>query len=188
MPRLQPIHPKEATGKAKELLDAVQSSLGMTSDLLRTLANAPAALEAYLGFSDALSEGVLPTRLRQQIALTVAEVNRCGYSLAAHTAVGKTVGLSEENILDSRQAVSPDSKIQAALQFACQILEKRARVSDADVWRLRKAGYGDPEISEIVANVVLNMFTNYFNQVAETEVDFPKVGESVNRLEQSGNG
>ncbi len=97
------------------------------------------------------------------------------------------VGLSEENILDSRQGVSPDSKVNAVLRFARQIVEKHGWVSDANVWRLRKGGYGDEEISEIVANVVLNIFTNYFNQVAETEVDFPKVAESDNRREQSRN-
>ena len=181
MSRLQAINPKEAIGNAKVLLDGIGTKLGMTPNLMRTLANSPAALEAYLAFSGALSKGLLPTRLREQIALTVAEANGSSYCLAAHTAIGKMVGLSEENILDSRQGVSPDSKVNAALQFSRQIVEKHGWVIDADVWRLRKGGYGDAEIFEIVANIVLNIFTNYFNQVAETEVDFPKVPESVSR-------
>lgn len=182
MSRLQAINPKEATGKTKELLDGIETKLGMTPNLMRTLANSPAVLEAYLAFSGALSKGLLPTRLRQQIALTVAEANGSTYCLAAHTAIGKMVGLSEENILDSRQGVSPDSQVHAALQFVRQMVEKRGWVRDTDVWRLRKRSYGDAEISEIVANVVLNIFTNYFNQVAETEVDFPKVAASVKHL------
>ncbi len=187
MSRFQAINPKAATGRAKELLDEVHSKLGMTPNLVRVLANSPDALEAYLSFSDALSKGLLSTRLREQIALTVAQANRSGYCLAAHTAIGKTVGLSKENILDSRQGMSPDSKVHATLQFVRQMVEKRGWVRDTDVWRLRKRGYGDAEISEIVANVVLNIFTNYFNQVAETDVDFPKVAESDSRREQSRN-
>ncbi len=187
MSRLQAINPKAATGRAKELLDEVHSKLGMTPNLVRVLANSPDVLEAYLSFSDALSNGLLSTRLREQIALTVAQANRSSYCLAAHTAIGKTVGLSKENILDSRQGMSPDSKVHATLQFVRQMVEKRGWVRDTDVWRLRKGGYGDAEISEIVANVVLNIFTNYFNQVAETEVDFPKVAESDSRQEQSRN-
>jgi alkylhydroperoxidase family enzyme len=42
----------------------------------------------------------------------------------------------------------------------------------ADVNRLRRAGYTDRAVGEIVANVALNLFTNSFNHVAGTEVDF----------------
>ena len=95
--------------------------------------------------------------------------------LAAHTAVGKMVGLSEEDTLDSRRGVSPSSKIEAALQFSRKLVKTRGRVVDEDVIRIRRAGYGDAEIAEMVANVALNTFDNYFNLVAETVVDFPKV-------------
>jgi alkylhydroperoxidase family enzyme len=57
--------------------------------------------------------------------------------------------------------------------MATLIVEKRGRVSDEDVARVRYAGHTDAEIAEIVANVAVNIFTNYFNHVAETEVDFP---------------
>ena len=100
MSRLQAINPKEATGRTKELLDEVYSKLGMTPNLVRVLANSPDVLQAYLSFSDALSNGLLSARLREQIALTVAQANRSSYCLAAHTAIGKTVGLSKESILD----------------------------------------------------------------------------------------
>ena len=72
MPRLQAIDPKTATGRAKDLLGIVQSRYGMVSNLTRTVANSPAALETYLGFS-ALDQGTLSPALREQIALTVAE-------------------------------------------------------------------------------------------------------------------
>jgi uncharacterized peroxidase-related enzyme len=185
MPRLQAINPETASGKAKKLLDKVQAKLGMTPNILRTMANSPAVLEAYLGFSTALKGGLLPAKLREQIALAVSEANGCEYCLAAHSAVGKMVGLSEEDILDSRHGGSPDSKVEAALRFASQMVEKRGWVSDEDVVRLRSAGYEDAEIAEIVANVALIMFTNYFNHVAETVVDFPPVPGSADRSERN---
>ncbi len=46
MPRIKPIDPDNAQGRAKLLLDGVQKSFGMTPNLMRTLANSPAALEA----------------------------------------------------------------------------------------------------------------------------------------------
>jgi uncharacterized peroxidase-related enzyme len=173
VPRIRAIHPSDADGKAKQLLDGVQARLGMAPNLMRAMANAPAVLEAYLGFSGALAKGVLPAALREQIALTVAEVNGCAYCLAAHSALGRSAGLSDEAIRDSRNGASPDRKTEAALRFARQVVERRGRVSDDDVARIRRAGHADAEIAEIVANVAVNLFTNYFNHVAETEVDFP---------------
>ena len=117
----------------------------------------------------------------EQIAITVAEVSGCDYGLAAHSAVGKVVGLSDQDILDSRQGTSPDRRVDAALQFARTVLHQRGRVGDREVARLRRAGYGDGEIAEIVANVALNLFSNYFNHVAGTVVDFPEVRPLASR-------
>jgi uncharacterized peroxidase-related enzyme len=174
MPRLEPIEPETAAGRTRELLDQTKARMGKVPNLIKTLANSPAALEAYLGFSDALSNGVIPARLREQIALTVSEANNCGYCLAAHSAVGKMVGLSDEEIQDSRQGTAADGKTEAALRFSRQLVEKLGWVNDGDVGHLREAGYGDEEIAEIVAHVARNIFTNYFNHVAETVVDFPE--------------
>lgn len=55
------------------------------------------------------------------------------------------------------------------------MVEKRGFVSDDDVAAVRAAGHDDGAIAEIVAHVVANIFTNYVNHVAETEIDFPKV-------------
>ena len=178
MPRLQAIDPTTAMGKSKELLDGVQTKLGMTPNLMRTMANSPAVLAAYLGFSNALAGGRLRAKLREQIALTVSEANDCNYCRAAHSAVGETLGLSGEELLDSRKATAADPKVDAALRFARELVEKEGWVSDENIALVRDAGYGDGEIAEIVANVALTIFTNYFNHVADTELDFP-VAESL---------
>ncbi len=175
MPRLTAVDPSSATGKAKQLLDAVQGKVGMTPNITRTMAQSPAVLEAYLSFSAALGGGRLDAKLREQIALAVGELNRCQYCVSAHTAIGKMVGLNEEDLMASRRGSSPEPKVQEALRFAQTIIARRGEVTDDDMDRLRRAGYSDGEIAEIVANVVLNVFTNYFNHVAQTEVDFPAV-------------
>ena len=179
MPRLNAIDPQAATGKTKELLDGVKAKIGKVPNLMRTFANAPAALEAYLNFSGALGGGVLNAKLREQIALTVADANACEYCLSAHTAIGKMVGLDENELAASRQATSADAKTEAALKFAHQIVVKRGEVLDSEVQAVRAAGYNDGEITEIVSHVALNIFTNYFNHVAQTVVDFPKVSLAV---------
>jgi uncharacterized peroxidase-related enzyme len=179
MTRLEPINPAEATGKAKKLLDGVQAKLGITPNLMKTLASAPAVLEAYLNFSALLGTGALDAKFREQISIAVAQANSCEYCLSAHSAIGGMVGLTPEEIAGSREAHSVDSRRDAGLQFAQAMVVQRGEVSDAAVAHVRKAGYTDGEITEIVANVAINIFTNYFNLVARTEVDFPRVPLSM---------
>lgn len=179
MQRLAAINPAEAVGKAKQLLDGVQAKIGMTPNLMKTLAAGPAALEAYLNMSAALATGGLDAKLREQIALTVAQANSCEYCLSAHSAIGKMVGLKPEEIAASREAHSADAKRQAGLQFAQAVVVERGEVSDEALARVRAAGYTDGEITEIVGNVAMNIFTNYFNHVARTIVDFPPVSVAL---------
>jgi uncharacterized peroxidase-related enzyme len=174
MQRLNAVDPQTASGKTKELLDTVHKTFGVTPNMMRTMANSPAVLEAYLNFSGALGKGKLSARLREQIALIVAEANICEYCLSAHTAIGKMVGLSEDDISASRQAKANDPKVEAALNLALHIVVSRGELNDADVNAARQAGLDDGEIAELIANVALNIFTNYFNHIAQTVIDFPK--------------
>jgi len=175
MSRITPIEPADASGKAKQLLDAVHKNLGLTPNLMKTLAASPAALEGYLSLNTALAGGVLDTKFREQIALAVAQANACEYCLAAHTALGTLAGLQPEEITASREARAADARLDAGLKFARAIVLNRGQVSDAVVSNVRAAGFNDAEITEIVANVAVNIYTNYFNHVAQTVVDFPPV-------------
>ncbi len=179
MSRLEAINPEQATGKAKELLEAVNEKFGMVPNLARTLANSPAALKGYLALGEALEGGVLSAGLREQIALTVSQANGCDYCVAAHCAIGTSVGLSDSELTDARQASSPDSKVDVALHLARELVENRGWVPDEELDRVRRAGYGDGEIAEIVAIVAWKTFANYFNHVAGTDVDFPAAPETV---------
>lgn len=174
MERIRPIDSEKATGKAAELLDGVQKKLGMTPNMMRTMAQSPAVLKAYLDFSAALAGGNLSARLREQIALVVSETNGCRYCLAAHSAVGRMVGLSQEEIMDSRRGESSENKIGMTLHFAHKLVTERGQVNDHDLEQARNAGLSDSDIAEIVANVALNLFTNYFNHVSDPRVDFPE--------------
>jgi uncharacterized peroxidase-related enzyme len=174
MERITPVNLQTAQGRAKELLDAVKANLGLVPNMTRSMAVSPSVLEAYLGFSGALSHGVLPARVREQLALDVGEANHCDYCVSAHSALGKRAGLTDQDILDSRRGVSADLKADVLLRFARTVVEKRGVVEDADLAAVREAGYGDAEIAEVVAHVALNIFTNYFNNIAGTTIDFPK--------------
>ena len=155
--------------------EAVQKQLGMVPNMMQTMAQSPVVLEAYLGFGATLRRGRLPAALQEQIALAVAEINACDYCLSAHTALGRGAGLSDDQLIESREARASDPKAAAALEFARAVVERRGDVRDQDLASIRTAGYSDGAIAEIIAHVALNVFTNYFNRAAHTEIDFPLV-------------
>lgn len=172
------IDPALATGKAAELLAAVKAKLGLVPNMTRAMANAPAVLESYLQFSGALAHGRLNAKLREQIALLVAEVNACHYCLSAHTAIGRMVGLKDAELAAARGADSDDARAAAALKFAKALVVHGGAVTPEQFDAVRRAGWGDADIAEIIANVALNVFTNYFNKAAGVAVDFPPVTPS----------
>ena len=174
MERITPVNLQAAQGRARELLDAVKAKLGIVPNMTRLMAVSPRVLEAYLAFIGALGHGVLPARVREQLALDVGEANHCDYCVSAHSALGKRAGLTEQDVRDSRRGASADPKEDVLLRFARTVVEKRGVVAEADIAAVREAGYGDAEIAEVVAHVALNIFTNYFNNVAGTPIDFPK--------------
>jgi uncharacterized peroxidase-related enzyme len=177
MSRINQIAPEAATGKAQELLDAVKGKLGLVPNMTRAMANSPAVLEGYLQLSGALGKGKLSAKTREQLALAVGQANGCDYCLAAHSTIGKMVGLTTDQIRDSRLGTAVDSKTDALIRFARKVVEARGAVSDGDISAVREVGFDDGAIAEVVANVALSVFTNYFNSVAATDIDFPKVEE-----------
>ncbi|MBX9686800.1 MAG: carboxymuconolactone decarboxylase family protein [Candidatus Obscuribacterales bacterium] len=175
MSRLNVVTPESASGKTKELFDGIKAKLGRVPNIFTLMGNSPAALEAYLKFSEALAGGVLDAKLRELIAICVAETNVCEYCLSAHFAIGKSVGLNDEELALAREQRSNDPKFNAALRFVRIMVTSRAEMSDTDLVDLKAAGFSDAEVAEIIANVGLNLYTNYFNHIAKPEVDFPKV-------------
>ena len=175
MTRIKQIDPANAQGKTKQLLDGVQTSLGMTPNIMRALANSPAALEAYVGLLKSLDGASIDAKTRESIALATSGAYGCDYCAAAHTALGKMQGLSDAEAHENLYGRSSDPDRAAVLQFSRAIVEKRGWVNDLDLERARQAGLGDREITEIVATVATTIFSNYFNHIAQTEVDFPAV-------------
>lgn len=174
MSRIHAISPESATGQARSLLEAVRGKLGLVPNMTRAMANSPAVLDAYLQFSGAIGKGTLSAKVREQIALAVAQANGCVYCLAAHSTIGTMVGLTAEQVQDSRLGTAVDPEAEALLRFALKVVAARGRISDNDLTEARAAGLGDGTLAEVVANVALHVFTNYFNLVADTDLDFPR--------------
>jgi uncharacterized peroxidase-related enzyme len=178
MPRLKRLEKAQAPPRSAEIMEGLESKK-MLLNIFRGMANSPAVLDAYLKFSGALKEGKLDGKARESIALAVSQVNRSDYCLAAHTTIGKQAGLDDRAMRDARLGRSSDKKTNGAVVLARQLISTQGHVTDADIAAARSAGLDDGDIAEVAAHVALTVFTNYFNHLNQTEVDFPKVPMEV---------
>jgi uncharacterized peroxidase-related enzyme len=186
MSRIPALDPAAATGRARELLEAVKQSLGVTPNLMRVMAQEPAVLDAYLQLGQALGKGSFNQSTRHAIALATAGANACGYCASAHAAISIGLKVPQDEIASRLAGRSSDPKLEALLKFSRQVVATRGEVSGADIAAVRSAGASDGEIVETVANVAANLLTNYINHVAQTVIDFPEVDPSAHRVSALG--
>jgi uncharacterized peroxidase-related enzyme len=175
MSRIAVIDNDNANPEQKELLDAIQSQLGMVPNFLKVFANSPAALRAFLGLHGIASEGSLEAPTRERIALALAEQNACQYCVSAHSAMGRKAGLDGAEIEANRSGTSQDSKAAVAVKFAAALSEHRGQVTTAELLEVRNAGYSESDIVEIITHVGLNILSNIIGKASQVEIDFPKV-------------
>ncbi len=172
--RIQSVDPDHATGAIRRLFAELRTKFTLVPNLFRVLATAPAALEGLMALGSALAHGALNQRIREQLALAIAQSNLCPYCLSAHTSIAMKIGLKQAEIDDAIRASAPDARTDAILKLARSIVVQRGELSDADLARARSGGLNDGEIVETVANVALNIFENYMSRVARVPIDFPK--------------
>ncbi|WP_151637439.1 carboxymuconolactone decarboxylase family protein [Noviherbaspirillum aerium] len=163
---------------SQQTLKQIHAAFGATPNMFRTVANSPAALKSMWGAFGALGGGAIDPKLGEQIAVAIANRNRCEYCLAAHTMLGKKAGASAEEMAAAQAGRAAEPKTAAALAFALKVVNERAQVSAADISALREAGFNDEHIVEIMAHVALNLFTNYVNVAFDVPLDFPAVALS----------
>ena len=167
---------ENAPAASRPLLQAVNRKLGTVPNLFRVASNSSAALQGYLALWEALGKGALPAATHERIALAVAEVNGCSYCLSAHSYLAEHVAkLGDAEIAANRAGASNDPTAAVAVRFAAKVVRERGHVGDADLAALKAAGYDDAQIVEIVLHVALNTWTNYLNEVAKTDIDFPAI-------------
>lgn len=173
MTRFPAVNPATATGRVKEIFDGPLA--GKHFNIFKSMAASPAVLDTYLGMAGALSKAGLNAKEREVIQLAVGQANNCDYCIAAHTAIGKSVGLTDAQTIEARRGTLSDPKLNSVAKFALALHEKRGFVSDADYKSFKDAGYTDAHAAEAVACYALALYTNYFNHVNHTPVDFPAV-------------
>lgn len=174
MMRIKPVVMNNTDAETSKTLQAVNKKLGMLPNLFTTLAHSPSALNSYLQISEILSKGQLTAKQRELISIAVAQKNSCEYCLSAHAAIGKSVGLDIEEISGARIGIANNPLDKEIVSFAIKLVGSRGDINNTDLEKIRDMG-SDGMVIEIIANVAMNILSNYVNRVANTEIDFPKL-------------
>ncbi|VVM90465.1 carboxymuconolactone decarboxylase family protein [Pseudomonas fluorescens] len=170
MSRINTLSLEHATDTTRPLLEGVQKKIGFLPNVFKTLAQAPAVLSSYLQQSATLGKTSLSATEKEAIFLATSQVNGCDYCLAAHTVFAGKAGLSAQDILSAR-----NGQLNAFATLARQITESRGHLSNEQIAAARAAGINDSKIIEVIAHVASQTLTNYLNNVALTEIDFPAI-------------
>jgi uncharacterized peroxidase-related enzyme len=180
MAHLNLIDPDKAQGELKDQFAAVKQTFGGVPNFIRAMGNSPALLGGFLGLYGGLAKGSIDSATAERIALAMAETNSCEYCLSAHTALAQGAGLSEDDIAAARHGTSTDTRAAAAVQFARSVLDHKGQVTAGEVETVRRAGYSDAQIAEIIGHVGLNTLLNFFGKASRIDIDFPRAPALAN--------
>jgi len=166
-----PTRNEVSTGN-QAIFDQLEKGLGFVPNLYATLAHSENALGNYLGFANGKSS--LSKKEQEVINLAVSQVNECSYCLAAHTAISKGQGFTEEQTLELREGyASFDAKLDALAVFASETALQRGKPTQETVDALLAAGYTRENLVDAVLVISEITVTNYLHGITGVAVDFP---------------
>ncbi|WP_435111962.1 carboxymuconolactone decarboxylase family protein [Nocardiopsis synnemataformans] len=176
MPRITVHTVEDAPAEAREGLRSLAAQMGKVLNIHGEMAHSPVVLAAYQGIQQAIADhGTFDARTREAIALAVGAANECAYCQSAHTAAGRAAGWSEQETVQIRSGrIDSDPGLDALLSVAHEIAAERGEVAETTWKAAREAGWSDTQLTELFTHVALNLYTNYFNHYAQTELDVPK--------------
>jgi len=174
MKSLDVLKEEQTPPEVQEIFRGLKKKIGMVPNLYKVEANSPVAFKAFLDLGSRLEGGFFSPKEVQAIYLATSQSNECTYCLAAHTALGKMAGFSEEETLELRTATIQDEKLRALTGLAKEITQTKGHPGQERINEFFRAGYGQQALVELVGMIAFKTFSNYLNHIADTPIDFPE--------------
>jgi AhpD family alkylhydroperoxidase len=171
-----PVHTVDnAPEQSRDQLKALEAQFGKVLNIHGAMAHAPVVLQAYVALQQVIGDyGTFDPATREAIALVVGNVDRCSYCQSAHTLGAKRAGLSEEQTVAIRDgSYAQDAKLAALLTLVRESADNVGTVQDSTWQAALDAGWSDAELTEASVHIALNLFTNHFNHLVDTDLDLP---------------
>ena len=163
----------QVDAKAQGIFDNLKKALGVVPNLYATIGYSSNALESFLGFSGTAGKGTFSNKEIEAIKLAVSQVNECEYCLAAHTALAKMNGFTEEETLELRATTIDDARLNAITTLANEISADAGRASQQALDNFFAQGFDEAALIELISVIISVTFTNYVFGATAVPVDFP---------------
>lgn len=160
-----------APEKAKSVLADAEKQMGFIPNLYAGLANAPAALQAYLSLSEHFSHTSLSPVEQQVVLLATSVENGCEFCVAAHSMIAKAMmNVPEPVVTALREGNEPDEpKLAALATFTRAVVNERGWVLEHPTYqRFLKSGYQPEQALEVILGVTQKVLSNYANHLLKT--------------------
>lgn len=177
MSRLSVPNLESDTGPSGQVYAQIKKAIGNVPNTFAAIAaHGPAALKAVLAADTVLASGSLSKRDQETIKLVISGVAGCDYCVAAHSLLGKLAGLTPDELKNIRdRRATGDEKRDALIRFVRKLAQISGTVSDEEFAAIKAPGYSDAQLVEISLAFATTVFTNVFNRINDTEIDFPAV-------------
>lgn len=174
MANIQVPNEAQVDQKSQTIFGQLKKQLGSVPNLYATIGYSSNTLEQFLNFSGPAGKQTFSNSEIEAIKLAVSEVNECAYCLAAHTALGKMNGFSEEETIELRTGTVANPRLKAITQLAGSIAQNRGHAKPKYVEQFFTAGFNEGGLIDLIAVVTAVTFTNYVHGSTKVPVDFPQ--------------
>lgn len=159
--------------EARAALDAIKKQVGRIPNLYAYEAHSPRAFVTNLPFAQAVETAHFTAREAQAVYLAASEANECTYCLAAHTALAKRAGFTEEETLGLRVGASADARLAVLTRLTRRFVDTKGRPEPALLDAFFEAGYTQAHLVDLVGLISVKTFTTYLHNATGIAVDFP---------------
>lgn len=154
------------------IFDNLQKGLGFVPNLYAYYAKNETALSDYLALQNRKS--TLKAKEREAINLVTSQINGCAYCQAAHTALGKMNGFTDEQIIELRKgSASFDKQLDALVKFVASVVINRGKANEETKQSFFDAGYTEANMIDVVIVIGDKIISNYIHNLTGFEIDFP---------------
>lgn len=177
MSRLSVPNLETDTGPSGQIYAQIKKAAGRVPNAYAAIAaHGPAALKSILAADAVLAGGSLSKRDREIIKVVVSAAGGCDYCVAAHSHLAKLAGVKVDALKQIRDGESTgDARQDTLINFVRKLAQSSGTVSDEDFAAIKAAGYSDAQLVEISLAFATIIFTNVFNRINDTDIDFPAV-------------
>ncbi|WGS87656.1 carboxymuconolactone decarboxylase family protein [Methylomonas sp. UP202] len=178
-----------ANASAKPLLEGSLKKYGFVSNLHGGLAEAAAALKAYIELTALFDQTSFCPTERQVILLAISAENHCTYCVAAHSMIAKHMAKSDPAIIEALRNGKPlpDSQLDALAGFTRAVVKNLGLVCGQTLEKFIAAGYSRAQVLEVLLGVAFKTLSNYTNHIINTPLDVAFQAEAWEEPAQCGN-